>query len=126
MLRFLAYTVTIMSMFTSCYPIASPIAANSNAIQNQIYYLGTTYEKTSTLDAYYDEFAVKKEYVVIGSLTNVETQNYDLESMKNAFIFRAQSVGADAILFDPLELSFNPECSRCLRLKARAIRYVPK
>lgn len=125
MLRLLIYVFTISSLLTACYPMATTTSSNNAVIQNNIYYLGDTYPKTDTVDAYYDEFAVKQEYIIIGSLTNVEIARFDVESMKNAFSYRAQLVGADALIFDPLELSFDPECKRCLRLKARAIRYMP-
>jgi hypothetical protein len=116
----------VLTLF-SCYPIATAsLPPGSSPIQQFIYYLGDTFTRTDAVDVYYDPFAIPEEYIVVGSLTNVETARFALDAMKEGFIFRAKSVGADGILFDPLELSFDPECDRCLRLKARVIKYTPK
>ncbi|MEM1328416.1 MAG: hypothetical protein AAGI23_20850 [Bacteroidota bacterium] len=123
MIRSTIFTFFATLMLTACYPTVSSVPPGSKPIQQFIYYLGEKHPSTESIDLYFDEFAIQREFIAIGSLTNVETTRFELDEMKQGFIFRAKSVGADAILFDPLELSFDPDCSRCLRLKARVLRY---
>lgn len=94
-------------------------------MQTYIYYLGENRTPTSDLDIYFDQFAVEKEYLVMGTLVNRETNEYKtVKNWKEAFIKRAKKVGGEGIIFEPLQMSFNPECEKCMLLNAKVIRYV--
>ncbi len=67
----------------------------------QINYLGSNYPPTQDVDIFFDEQDIQKDYKVMGMMKNEgsEMELDDTESVKNAMIKKAKSVGADAILF---------------------------
>ena len=67
----------------------------------QINYLGSNYSPTQDVDIFFDEQDIQKEYKVMGLMKNEgdDLELDDTESVKNAMIKKAKSVGADAILF---------------------------
>lgn len=67
----------------------------------QINYLGSNYPPTQDVDIFFDEQDIQKDYKVMGIMKNegAEMELDDAESVKNAMIKKAKSVGADAILF---------------------------
>lgn len=77
----------IFLLFISCSP--------------QINYLGSNYTPTQNVDIFFDENDIQQDYTVMGIMKNEgdEMELDDSESVKNAMIKKAKSVGADAILF---------------------------
>jgi len=67
----------------------------------QINYLGSSYPPTQEVDIFFDEEDIQKDFKVMGIMKNEgdEMELDDSESVKNAMIKKAKSVGADAILF---------------------------
>ena len=67
----------------------------------QINYLGSNYAPTQDVDIFFDERDIDKDYDVMGIMKNegADLELDDAESVKNAMIKKAKSVGADAILF---------------------------
>lgn len=66
----------------------------------RMYYLGDNYPPTTSVDVYYDDGDIEKEYRVIGQLTgNNETAISNLDDIKEAMIKEAKKRGAEGILF---------------------------
>lgn len=67
----------------------------------QINYLGSNYAPTQDVDIFFDEQDIEKDYKVMGIMKNegADLELDDAESVKDAMIKKAKSVGADAILF---------------------------
>lgn len=67
----------------------------------QINYLGSSYPPTQEVDIFFDEEDIQRDFKVMGMMKNegAEMELDDAESVKNAMIKKAKSVGADAILF---------------------------
>lgn len=89
-----------------------------------IHYLGDTHAPTSTLDLYYDAKEIKKEYRVIGRMTNDQFINYNVEYLKKQMIKKAKQVGADGIIFSDLSVINNrwSEGDK-IAVKAELIKY---
>lgn len=88
-----------------------------------IYYLGDSYSPTTTVDLYYDAYEVKKEYKVIGRMTNDQFINYNVESVKKEMIKKAKRVGADGIIFSDLSIDNSHSDGDKLAVKAELIKY---
>lgn len=66
-----------------------------------INYLGNSFDKTSHVDVYVEQGAIKKRYTVIGKgyeQYSIYTRNY-IEKLQAKAIEKAKQKGADAILF---------------------------
>ncbi|MDF1695849.1 MAG: hypothetical protein P1U56_08465 [Saprospiraceae bacterium] len=84
-MKYLSLLVALI-LVTSCAP--------------RMYYLGDDYPPTSSVDVYYDDGDISKEYRVIGQLTgNNESGLSSLDDIKESMIAEAKKRGADGILF---------------------------
>lgn len=88
-----------------------------------IHYLGDTHSPTSNVDLYYDAKEVKKEYKVIGRMTNDQFIDYHVEAVKKEMIKKAQQVGADGIIFSDLSVENSRSQGDKLAVKAELIKY---
>jgi len=77
------------------------LAVIVTACSPRLNYIGNNYTPTETVDIYFDEHDIKKEYSVMGMVKN-EANIYnmdDTDSINKAMIAKAKSVGADGILY---------------------------
>ena len=84
-------TTTLFLIFTSLLCSCSPT----------LNYLGNSYAPTQNIEIYFDEHDIKREYTVMGIVKN-EGSGFefdDTESIQEAMLKKAKSVGADAILY---------------------------
>ena len=59
-------------------------------------YMGKSYPATSNVDIYYSPHDVKKEYEVMGKVSNVGGK---LQKIQNGILIEAQKRGADGIIY---------------------------
>ncbi len=88
-----------------------------------IHYLGDTHPPTTQVDLYYDAYEVKKEYKVIGRMTNDQFTAYNVQMIKKQMIKKAKKVGADGIIFSDLRLENNDLQGNALAVRAELIKY---
>lgn len=89
-----------------------------------IHYLGDTNAPTASIDLYYDKKEVKREYKVMGRMTNDQFINYDVDIVKKEMIKKAQQVGADGIIFSDLSIDNIDSQGDKLAVKAELIKYL--
>lgn len=92
--------------------------------ESDLFYLGEPSQAVDTIDVHYDEFGVGKKYIIVGSIVNRERSNVTVDVWKKQMISKAKSVGGDAIIFAPIQLSFDPDCPTCAILNAKVIKYI--
>ncbi len=85
--------------------------------------MGDNLSPTSTVDLYYDAYEVKKEYKVIGRMTNDRFSAYNVEMIKKQMIKKAKKVGADGIIFSDLSIENNLTEGNEIAIKAELIKY---
>lgn len=68
-----------------------------------VHYFGETYPSTETVDIYYDEKDVPREYTVIGQMSKNIGSNSYMESSKSAMIAEAKNRGANGIIFHDID-----------------------
>ena len=88
-----------------------------------IHYIGESYPASAAVEVYYEAKEVKKEYTVMGRMTNDKYAQYDLERVKNKMLEKAKSVGADAVIFYDLSAEAMESLGDGLAVKAQAIKY---
>ncbi len=88
-----------------------------------IHYLGDSLSPTTQVDLYYDAYEVKKEYRVMGRMTNDQFSAYNVQMIKNQMIRKAKKVGADGIIFSSLRLENNDLQGNALAVSAELIKY---
>lgn len=88
-----------------------------------IHYLGDSLSPTTQVDLYYDAYEVKKEYKVIGRMTNDQFSAYNVKMIKKQMIKKAKKVGADGIIFSDLRLENNHIEGNALAVRAELIKY---
>ena len=86
-IKLATYPLFVLLLFVSCSP--------------QINYLGESYPPTQDVEIFFDEADIERDYKVMGVMKNEgsEIELSDAESVQEAMIKKAKSVGADAILF---------------------------
>jgi hypothetical protein len=110
--------ILFMLFFSTCTP--------------SIQYLGDKLQPTYTIDVYYDEKDVEKEYRTLGKMTHGNMFDYEVEIIKNKMIAEAKSFGGDGIIFMEVknvreqngEFSFGDEDR--LAITAKVIKYKEK
>ena len=66
----------------------------------RINYLGDSFSPTASIDTYYDEADIERDYRVMGLISGDNKQSiHDLNGLKNKMIEEAMARGADGILF---------------------------
>lgn len=103
--------VFICSLLVSC---SGPI----------IHYLGESYQPSAAVEIYYDVKEIKKEYKVMGRMTNDKFIEYDPELIKKEMIEKAKSVGADAVVFYDLTAEEMKGVGDGITVKAQLIKYL--
>ncbi len=94
-----------------------------------IHYLGDNLPPTTSVDLYYDAKAVKKEYKVIGRMTNDQFSGYNVQTIKKQMIKKAKKVGAEGIIFSDLSVESSRRVVNSssqggeLAVKAELIKY---
>lgn len=88
-----------------------------------IHYIGESYPTSAAVDIYYDVKEVKKEYTVMGRMTNDKFIQYNLENVKKEMIKKAKLVGADAVIFYDLSAEAMESYGDGLAVKAQLIKY---
>lgn len=66
---------------------------------------------------------MKKDYKIIGRMTNDKIANYDPEVIKLEMVKKARQIGADAIIFSDLSIDNTDEQGDRLAIKAELIKY---
>lgn len=89
-----------------------------------IHYLGEAYEPSTEVEVYYDEKDVKKEYKVIGKMTNDKMVDYNVEVVKAKMIEKAKQAGGDGIIFTDIGVERSETDGDRLAVKATLIRYI--
>jgi len=110
-MKYLAFFLLIAAM--SCSP--------------KINYLGDSFSPTSSIDTYYDEADIERDYRVMGLISGDNKNSiHDLNGLKNKMIEEAQMNGADAILFINLFSTPNSNvegASSSEHIEAKLIKY---
>ena len=90
----------------------------------QIFYSGEAYlpRQPDEVAIFYDETRIPQPYQVIGTLADSGGSLASSGKVRRAMISKAQSVGADAILFHDVDVAHNDTYVSMI-LKAKAIRY---
>ena len=90
----------------------------------QIFYSGEVYPpyQPNEMAVFYDENQIAQPYQVIGTLADSGGSLASQEKVRRAMIDKAQSVGADAILFHDVDVVHNDTYASMI-IKAKAIRY---
>jgi len=89
-----------------------------------IHYLGDSYPAAASVEVYYDAKEVKKEYKVMGRMTNDKFMEYDIELIKTKMIEKAKLVGADAVIFYDLSAEDIERVGDGISVKAQLIKYL--
>ena len=89
-----------------------------------IHYLGDSYPSSASIDVFYDMKEVKKEYQVMGRMTNDKFMEYDIELIKRKMMEKAKLVGADAIIFFDLSAEDIERIGDGISVKAQLIKYL--
>lgn len=89
-----------------------------------IHYLGESYQSSDFVEIYYDVKEVKKEYKVMGRMTNDKLIEYEVELIKRKMIEKAKMVGADAIIFYDLSVEEIERVGDGISVKAQLIEYL--
>lgn len=76
------------------------------------------------MEVYYDEKDVKREYKVIGKMTNDKMLDYDVEAVKAKMIEKAKQAGGDGIIFTDIGVERSEADGDRLALKATLIKYI--
>jgi len=88
-----------------------------------IHYMGTTYPATSHVDIYYSPHDVKKDYEVIGKVSN---SGINLQKIQNGIVEEAKKRGADGVIYSDMQNTtdvFNGNSSSGRLLNADFIKY---
>ena len=90
----------------------------------RILYLGERYPSSQqSVEIFFDESQINRPYQVIGSLVNAGRVGYsNHERIQRAIIEEATAVGADAIVFNDIDVEMTSDGGSTI-LKAKAIRY---
>ena len=65
-----------------------------------IRYIGKTYPPTSNVDTYYSPHDVKKDYEVIGKVSNM---GGNLQKIQNGIVEEAKKRGADGVIYSNMQ-----------------------
>lgn len=95
------------------------ILSLSSCIPSQVYYLGESYQATDKVDIFFELTDIRQEFKAMGTMTSVPTTFDDLKPIQDSMIAKARQEGADAIVFDEIELV--NDCERAI--KATVIKY---
>jgi len=76
-----------------------------SACGNRVIYYGREYPKTSGVTLYFRESEVEEPFVVMGKATMEVSVRRHSEKIQRKFVIKAQAKGADALLFDDIELT---------------------
>ena len=89
-----------------------------------IHYLGEEYQRTRSVEVYYDENRIDEPYTVIGRMTNDQDKDYEPDQIRERMIREAKKVGADALVFTDLEVArFNRQKNERLVVKAKLLKF---
>ncbi len=88
-----------------------------------IHYLGKSYPETKEIKEYFDEKDITSKYRVIGTMTNDKFVNYDVDYIREYMIKKAQQVGADAILYFPVEVDYDHKEGDRTAVKAKLLKF---
>jgi len=77
--------VVLIALCTSCSP--------------SIQYLGDSYQSNYTIDVFYSENDVEREYKTIGKMTHDNMFDYEVDTIKDKMIEVAKRKGGDGIIF---------------------------
>ena len=105
-------------------PIYTVLLATVAGCSPRIFYLGETYPpyQPHNIEVYFDEKQINRSYQVMGTLADSGGSLASQEKVQQAMIDKAKAVGADAIVFNDIDVA-HTENSSVLILKAKAIRY---
>ncbi len=88
-----------------------------------IYYLGDSFQPSDAVEIFYDAKEIKKEYKIVGRMTNDKIAHYEPELIKAEMVKKAKQVGADAIIFSDLSIDNTEQQGDRLAIKAELIKY---
>ena len=108
------------SRFNVCLLVFALLSACSGPA---IHYLGNSYPPTTEIEEYFDEKEITRRYLVIGTMTNDKFLDYDVEYIRQSMVKKAQEVGADAILYDPVEVDHDHNEEYRTAVKAKLLKF---
>jgi hypothetical protein len=88
-----------------------------------IHYLGNSFPPTTEVKEYFDEQEITSRYRVIGTMTNDKFIDYDVDYIRQRMIRKAQEVGADAILYSPVEVDYDHKEGDRTTVKAKLLKF---
>ena len=88
-----------------------------------IHYLGTTSTPTTQVKEYFDEKDIHAKYHVMGTMTNSQLIDYNVEHIREFMIRKAKEVGADAILYLPIEVDYDDEEGERTAVQAKLLKF---
>jgi hypothetical protein len=88
-----------------------------------IHYLGDSLPRTTNVKEYFDEKEITEEYRVIGTMTNGQLVNYDVKFIREEMVKKAREVGADAILYAPVEVDYDHKDGERTEVKAKLLKF---
>lgn len=91
----------------------------SSCIPSPVYYLGESYQATDKVDIFFEITDIRQDFKAMGTMTSAPTTMIDLEPIQDSMLAKAREEGADAIVFDEIELV--DDCERTI--KATLIKY---
>jgi hypothetical protein len=107
----LAFSVLVLAFLSSC---------GSGSI---IHYLGNSYPPTTEVKEYFDEKEITSPHRVIGTMTNDQFLDYDIDFIRQEMVKKALEVGADAILYDPVEVERHRKDEDRTAVKAKLLKF---
>jgi hypothetical protein len=88
-----------------------------------IHYLGNSYPPTTEVKEYFDEQEITSPYRVIGTMTNDKFLDYDVAYIRQQMILKAREVGADGIVYAPVEVDRDHKEGDRTEVKAKLLKF---
>lgn len=107
----ISFSLLVLSVLSSC------------GVGPTIHYLGNSFSPTTEVKEYFDEREITSRYRVIGTMTNDKFMDYDVDYVRQHMILKAQEVGADAILYSPVEVHYDHKEGDRTEVKAKLLKF---
>ncbi len=92
----------------------------SSCLLHPVHYLGESYPATLEVDVFYDADDIRRDFKAMGTMTSDPTSLNNFDYIKDSMINKAKEKGADAIVFE--EIDITNDCDKSV--KATLIRYL--
>lgn len=95
-----------------------------SACTPSINYLGDSYGYSSSVEIFYDEGDIPRDFKIMGHLSHDLFINHAPESIQEEMIKVAMEKGADAILFSDYTTTANADCDSRNVVKASLVKFL--